>query len=288
MKDFGMKISSLDNPKYKEMTVKTGTFIPDIPIDFPVDDPAAHLLEPAPALKEIAFDDTYPYLDDSFDARWQMFKCYFGLELFGFLVNKIRYGVKVVGRSKMRKYRKLFKNGAMTVCNHVYRWDYVSILWAIRHHRLWAPMYAPHFRGKDAWFMRSIGGIPIPEERSGLRRFNEAFDELHRRKEWIHVFPESCRWDWYTPIRSFKPGAFNMAYKYGIPVIPLVISYRERKGIYKLFGDESTPLVTISVGDPLIPDTNANRKEEVARLGHEAHARMVEMAGIIHNPWPAE
>lgn len=281
-----MAKSLTDNIRYREMEVEEGTFLPEIGIDYPEDDPFARVVKKKPDVRQVAFDDTYPYLDDSWESRKEHFKCYAGLYLFAFYLNKFRYGLKVRGRGKIRRYRRLFKDGAMTVCNHVYRWDYVSILYAIRYRRLWAPMLAAHFRGSDAWFMRNIGGIPIPEERSGLRRFDEAFDELHRRKQWIHVFPESCRWDFYAPVRPFKPGAFNMAYKYGLPVIPLVISYRKRTGIYKLFDKPEVPLVTISVGDPIIPDTAAPRKAEIARIGHEARECMIRMAGIKKNTWP--
>ena len=45
-----------------------------------------------------------------------------------------------------------------------------------------------------------------------------------------------------------------MAYKYNVPVIPFVITYRERKGLYKLFGKSSEPLMTLTVGEPLLPD----------------------------------
>jgi 1-acyl-sn-glycerol-3-phosphate acyltransferase len=78
-----------------------------------------------------------------------------------------------------------------------------------------------------------------------------------------------------------------MAYKWGCPVVPLAISYRERKGLYRLFGPKEMPTVTIRVGEPLMPDTTKPRKEETERLRAEAHAAMVRLAGIKHNPWEA-
>ena len=76
-----------------------------------------------------------------------------------------------------------------------------------------------------------------------------------------------------------------MAYKYGMPIIPCVITYRERTGIYKLFGKPSQPLLTVTIGEPVFPDKTNSRKDEVDRMRTEARQRMEKMAGITHNPW---
>ena len=147
-------------------------------------------------------------------------------------------------------------------------------------------MYAQAFNGKDGFLMKHIGGIAIPDNYGGLKKFDQAMDELHSQKQWIHIFPESCSWYHYAPLRSFKTGAFNMAYKYSLPVLPLMISFRPRTGWRKLFS-KSGPLLTIRVGDPIVPNPNASRKEEVARMRDLAHQTMLDLAGIVSNPWPS-
>lgn len=147
-------------------------------------------------------------------------------------------------------------------------------------------MLPDHLNGDQAWYLKYFGGIPVPEDFGGLRKFNEAFDELHRRKQWICVFPEARNWHYYKPVKPFRKGAFTMAYKYDIPVLPLNISYRKRGGIWKLFGKEEIPLMTMNIGDPIFPDRSKPRKDEVERLLCEAHKAVCDMAGIIENPWP--
>jgi hypothetical protein len=66
-----------------------------------------------------------------------------------------------------------------------------------------------------------------------------------------------------------------------------VITYRERKGIYRLFGKKDMPLLTITIGEPIFPNTNQPRKSEVEHLRETAHTQMTKMAGIVNNPWPA-
>ena len=232
------------------------------------------------------FDETYPYLDPSLKFKIWHFLIYLTTWLVVFPVNRIRFGLRIEGREKIRKNRKLFTNGLMTVCNHVHRWDMICVLQAMRYRKAWVPMWADPFNGKDGFLMKHIGGIAIPDNYRGLRKFDQALDELHSRKQWIHIFPESCSWPFYAPLRPFKTGAFNMAYKYALPILPMIISFRPRTGWRRFFG-KGEPLLTIHVGDPIVPDLNAARKEEVARLRDFAHTAMLDMAGIVSNPWPS-
>ena len=271
------------------MKTVAGTYIPDIrEVEYPEDRSDAHIAGVRYDGRQVALDETFPYYDRSFKYRLNHALNRLLLRCVVVWVNRVRYGLRIVGRDNLKKNKALLKDGALTVCNHVYRWDLACVLDAIGNRNLWFPIYGDHMRGKDAWFMRYLGGIPIPETRAGMRPFDAAFDEYRKKKEWLHVFPEAASWKFYTPIRSFKRGAFSMAWKYNIPVVPFVFSYRPRTGIYKLFDKPEIPLLTLHVGTPIVPDTTRPRKEEVTRLLHEAHAQMVSMAGIVKNPWPAE
>lgn len=273
-------------PAYRNFKVREEVYVPEPPEEFSGDDPFVKMAPIRGELKDIKFDETYPYLDKSLKFRIWHFLIYLVTWLVAFPANWIRFGIKIEGREKIRRNRELFANGMMTVCNHVHRWDMICVLQAMRYRRAWIPMYAQPFRGKDGFLMKAIGGVAIPEELSGLRAFDKAMDELHANKQWIHLFPESCSWRFYAPLRPFKTGAFNMAYRHGLPVVPLVISFRPRTGWRKLFG-KGEPLLTIHVGDPIVPDLTVPRKAEVARIRDLAHQTMLDMAGIVSNPWPS-
>ena len=281
-----VKDYSAFGPAYRNFKVKEEVYVPEPPEEFSGDDPFVKMAPIRGELKDIKFDETYPYLDKSLKFRIWHFLIYLVTWLVAFPANWIRFGIKIEGREKIRRNRELFANGMMTVCNHVHRWDMICVLQAMRYRRAWIPMYAQPFRGKDGFLMKAIGGVAIPEELSGLRAFDKAMDELHANKQWIHLFPESCSWRFYAPLRPFKTGAFNMAYRHGLPVVPLVISFRPRTGWRKLFG-KGEPLLTIHVGDPIVPDLTVPRKAEVARIRDLAHQTMLDMAGIVSNPWPS-
>jgi 1-acyl-sn-glycerol-3-phosphate acyltransferase len=277
--------SCFQNRRYREMTVAPGVYVPERTTAYPEEDSFQHLV-PVQKTMELTFDENYPYLDDSEAFRREHRKCYATAFSWCFLMNPLRYGLRIRGREILKKYKKELAGGAITICNHAYRWDLLSVLQAVRWRELWIPVYGENLMTSDHWYIKHIGGIPVPSGMAAMKKFNAAFDELHRRKKWFHVFPEECRWDYYKPIRPFRKGAFSMAYKYNMPILPCCLTYRKRTGLYRLFGDQSQPLLTITIGEPIFPNPEAHRRDEVERLREVAHHQMEQMAGITHNPWP--
>ncbi|GHV95919.1 hypothetical protein AGMMS50293_22390 [Spirochaetia bacterium] len=252
--------------------------------------PDKHIEEPI-KLREITVDKNYPYLDKSFKFRFMRGFMHLGIFTLVFFISPLRFGLKIEGRNILRKHRKLLKNGAMTISNHVHRWDFLFVLQAIRYRLLHFPAWKENLMGSDVNFIRYAGGIPIPEDIHSMRCFNDAFDELHAKKKWMHGFPETALWYFFQPIRPFKKGIFTMAYRYNLPVIPMAISYRKPHFPYTLINllrKQKLPMVTLRIGEPLLPDPAIPRKEAVLKLRKECHEAMVRLAGIRNNPYPAE
>ena len=225
------------NKQYEEMQVEQGVFVPSPAMEYPQENPYERTLFPK-QIKNIEFDEHYPYLDDSLTYKLNLlWGYYFVVHIVLRLKLFIQMGLRIRGREILKKYKKELSHGAITICNHVYRLDCPCVLIAVKGvHTTRIPMFAPNFRTKDGFFMRLAGGVPIPDSTtnmSALKKFNEAFDEFNRRGWWMHIFPEACRWDFYKPLRPFQKGAFTMSYKYNKPILPCVITYRECTGIYQ-------------------------------------------------------
>ena len=293
----------MTNKRYIDLKVTPGTYVPPVVMDYPEDDPYVGLYKPIYDRPYPEVDANYPYVDDSFKNRLRI---WFGynvvLRILGAIL-RIKYGLrwKMEGdkrwsrcswtlRKRLRQYD--LNNGAITVANHCYRHDCASVLTSIHgSHRMRIPMFAPNFRTKDQFYLCVIGGIPIPAPEAGMsamKAFNAAFDEFNRRKYWFHIFPEAKRWDWYKPLRPFQKGAFTMAYKYNKPIIPFAVSYRERTGIWRLFGPKDEPCTQVIMGAPIFPDTTKPRAVETERLLNETHQAICRLAGIEHNTWPSQ
>ncbi|MCL2244580.1 MAG: 1-acyl-sn-glycerol-3-phosphate acyltransferase [Treponema sp.] len=268
-------------------------YVPDLGIVYP-EKPDDHMVEVI-NLRDIKIDENYPFLNKSFRFKFIRFFMYAAIFIIVFPLSIIRYGIKIEGRHFLRKHRKILKDGAMTVSNHVQRWDFLFIAQAIRYRTMYFPAWKEHLKGPDAGYILHAGGIPIPDTISTMKCFNRAFDEIHEKKKWIHVYPESTRFDYFVPIRPFKKGVFTMAQKYNLPVIPIAISYRKPhfpftivNFIRTMRGMKKLPLITVRIGEPILLDKTLDRKEAVVKLRKECHQAVVRLAGITNNPYPAE
>ena len=266
---------------------------PELDIVYP-DKPDARMVQ-FKITHERIIDEHYPFLDKSFKFRFMRGLMHLGIYTLVFTLSPLRYGLKIKGRSILRKYRKLFKSGAMTVSNHMHRWDFLFVLQAVRYRLMYFPVWKEQLNGSDENFVRLAGGIPIPEDIRTIRCFNQAFDEIHAKKKWIHVYPESSRFDYFQPIRPFKKGVFTMAHRYNLPVIPIAFSYRKPRfpftlanWLRSLRGKQKLPMVTLNIGEPLVCDENLSRKEAVQKIRKDCHEAIVRLAGITDNPYPAE
>ena len=83
-------------------------------------------------LRDTHFDVNYNYYDKTFFNKVKRFVLRIALYLVGFPVCTIRHGLKIYGRENLKKHKELLKNGAITICNHVFMWDYICVMKAIR------------------------------------------------------------------------------------------------------------------------------------------------------------
>ncbi len=230
-------------------------------------------------LRDTHFDENYNYYDKSFWNKIKRGVLFVALNLVAFLVCTIRHGLKIYGRREFKKNKNLFKDGAITIANHVFMWDYLCVLKAIRPHLQFHPGWKTNFEGPNGPLIRWVGGIPIPTDNiRAMAKFQKAIGQVLEDKKWLHFFPEGSMWFYYPDIRPLKKAVFKYAVRYNKPVIPITLSFRPRKGLYKLFG--KTPLVDLHIGNPLFPDKSLPVNEAIDKLHKEAYHIMQVMNGI--------
>ena len=130
---------------------------------------------------------------------------------------------------------------------------------------------------------------------SDLYDFNEEdylkLEEIVKNKEIVCLGEIGLDYHWDTVTKADQKVGFirqiEIANKYNMPIIPCVINYRPRTGIYRLFGSQNEPLIHVTIGEPIFPNTQLPRGSEVERLRQTTHQTMCHMAGITHNTWHA-
>ena len=238
----------------------------------------AHMLE-LKRTKEIHLDENYQYMPKGFWFRVKRALVATVLHLIVFPLTHLTHGLRIYGKKNLKKHKKELKNGAITISNHVFMWDYLCVLKAIRPHISYFPAWKGNFESGFQSFMRILGGMPIPEEDfRSMAAFKKGMDEVVESGKWLHVFPEGSLWYFYPDIRPLKPAVFTYAVKYGKPLIPISMSFRPRKGFRKLFG--KGPFVDLHIAEPIYADPTLNPRKAAEELRARAYRIMQEMNGI--------
>jgi len=112
-----------------------------------------------------------------------------------------------------------------------------------------------------------VGGIPLNTTPAGKEAFRSRLADLVRRGHPVAIFPEAHIWPFYNGIRDFSPYSFTYPVHDASPVVPYVITYRPRRWL-----KWRRPCLTVTVGDPIHPETwagSANPKQVVRDKVHD-------------------
>ncbi len=234
--------------------------------------------------RDVVLDESYPYLEKGFWFKCKRIFYWLVQNLIIFWLLRITHGLKIHGKKNLKKHKKNLKNGAITISNHVFMWDYLCVLKAIRPRLAYFPAWKTNLEGGFAGMIRLSGGIPIPEGNiHAMIKFNQAIEEVLQSGKWLHFYPEGSLWFFYPDIRPLKKAVFQYAVKFDKPVIPITMSFRPRRGPAKWFS--KNPWVDLHIGEPLYPDKALPRNEAVEQLRTQAYHVMQVMNGI--NPGDA-
>ena len=234
------------------------------------------------------FDRNYPFFDCSFGARFKAFWVRVLLYILVYPLTRIRFGLRIRGRKNLKACREELRKGVISCSNHVLMWDYLAVRRAIVPYRPSVLIWAPNIRGENGKMMRTVGGVPIPEEGEGgfTKMVSEVSDYL-KKGGWLHIYPEGSMWEYYMPIRPFKDGAASFSCMTGRPILPLGFSYREpgwlRRVIFRQFAK-----VTLTIGEPVWPNAELPQPERRRDLTRRVHEAVCRLAGLDpdKNPYP--
>lgn len=230
-------------------------------------------------VRSVTVDKNYPFRDKSFRFKFMRGIYWLLVNCIVFPVCRFSHGLRIYGRKNYKKHRKKLKNGAITVSNHVFYWDYLCVLKAIRPHLAYFPAWQDNLEGPCGKLIRLSGGIPVPTHSiHAMAEFNRTIEETIKEGKWLHFFPEGSMWFYYPDIRPLKKAVFSYAVKFNKPILPISMSFRPRRGITKLFF--KTPCVDLHVGEPIFPDASLSTAEAVEKLRAEAYHIMQVMNGI--------
>lgn len=225
------------------------------------DDPHAHMVVNKIAPLEREIGENYRFVSKNIFFRlWSRFVRRLGIIFVGQYIKR-RYKLKVVGKKNVKLVRR---QGCIVTINHVHNLDNLVVGTRLLNHRkcyfitLKENINMP-FLG---FLLKTMGGIPIPSTIKALKEFDNTISKLLESKKAILICPEVSLWPYFRGIRPFKKGAFSLAVKNNVPILPVVISFRRKQKTHKTKNKSYKYYFTAVVGKSLYSDENLKTLKE--------------------------
>lgn len=203
-------------------------------------------------------------------------------KLLRFVANAIadRYFLRMIKKGKLiidgieneHILKDVLKNGAVVTCNHFSPYDNYIVFHCIRKYLPQKYLYKviregnyTGFKGLYGFFFRHCHTLPLSSNAKTTSMFLKSTVKLLKNGESVLIYPEQAMWNDYEKPRPFKIGAFTIAQKADVPVLPLFITMKD---------DPKTRLKrhTLHVLSPVYPDNSLSKKVSAQTMLDKAYA----------------
>lgn len=233
--------------------------------------------------------ETYPlapnavdYLNEKLSSRFKnKIANVFGARFFDRLIAKRQLIIKEV--RGLENFAAV-EGGRIVTCNHFSICDHYAVWVALREQMGGKLLYKVIREGNYTnppkpfgLFMRHCNTLPLSSQKATMVKFMKAFSELMKRGETVLIYPEQGMWWNYRKPRPLQDGAFSLAVREGVPVVPIFIT----------MADSDVPdgdgffvqEYTLHILPAIYPDTTLSRgeaKADMKQKNYEAWVRTYE------------
>lgn len=196
-----------------------------------------------------------------------------------FFEKMIKEGAVVIdGMEGGENLRLLKDTGAVITCNHFGIPDnyilYHCIQNSLKKKRLYKVIREGNYTGFSGLFgflFRHCNTLPLSSNRRTMVNFMSAADTLLRRGEAVLIYPEQGMWWNYRKPRPFKIGAFKIAARAGVPVLPTFVTMKDDE---TKLDEHNYPLqhYTLHVMPPVYPDKALSEKQAAEKMKEDTFA----------------
>ena len=196
-----------------------------------------------------------------------------------FFEKMIKEGAVVIDGVEGGENLRLLKDtGAVITCNHFGIPDnyilYHCIQNSLKKKRLYKVIREGNYTGFSGLFgflFRNCNTLPLSSNRRTMVNFMSAADTLLRRGEAVLIYPEQGMWWNYRKPRPFKIGAFKIAVRAGVPVLPTFITMKDDE---TKLDEHNYPLqhYTLHVMPPVYPDKTLSEKQAAEKMKEDTFA----------------
>lgn len=165
------------------------------------------------------------------------------------------------------------ETGAIVTCNHFNPFDCFTVEKVFRisgqskNKRLYKVIREgnyTNFPGFYGFLFRNCDTLPLSSNKRTMVEFMNAVDIILQRGDFILIYPEQSLWWNYRKPKPLKDGAYKMATKNNVPVIPIFITMEDSQ----IIGDDGFPVqeYTVNIEEPIYPDEQLSKKENINNM----------------------
>lgn len=198
------------------------------------------------------------------------------------IMRKIAYfGAKKFMQSMLKKGALRIKNvfgienwksietGAIITCNHFNILDSLAMYHAYsllgnKKRRMYRVIREGNYTnspGGAGLLMRHCDTLPLSSNHETMVKFMRSVDILLSKKNFVLVYPEQAMWWNYRKPRPLKDGAYKIAVRNNVPVLPIFITMNDSKDL----GPDGFYIqeYTMHIFKPIYPDQNKTRQQNI-------------------------
>lgn len=123
------------------------------------------------------------------------------------------------------------------------------------------------FPGLFGFLMRNCNTLPLSSDRHTAIKLSRAVKTVLEGGSSILVYPEGSMWYNYRKPKPMKSGAFDLAVRHGVPVVPCFIVMKNSG----MIGEDGMPVLTHTptVCKPIYPDLTLSKKDASEKMRRE-------------------
>lgn len=170
--------------------------------------------------------------------------------------------------------------GRIVTCNHFSICDNYAVWMALRDHMDGRMLYKVIREGNYTnppkpfgLFMRHCNTLPLSSQTATMKKFLKAVKLLLSRGETILIYPEQSMWWNYRKPKPMQDGAFSLAVRNQVPVVPIFITMEDSDTL-----DDDGFFVqeyTVNILPAIYPDPTLSGVEAREKMKEENYAAWV-------------
>ncbi len=130
--------------------------------------------------------------------------------------------------------------------------------------------------GQLGFLMNNCSTLPISKSKEYMsKNLMPAIGKLLSKKDFILIYPEEQMWFNYRKVRPLKIGAYHIASKFNVPVIPCFIEIRDKKE-YDSNGFKKLKYI-LHIMPPIYPELGKDIKENKSEMCKKDYKLKVDM-----------